>query len=100
MDLGSDRYQRLRADLAALKRVREASLYSTMVPPALIRISASDEHRCGNQAAVTLRKFWSLPDIAEQDLIRERYQPRCKVANQLLCRGLPLRFRHFLSSHY
>src|SRR5438874_1377533 len=64
----------------------------------LFGVSACDQSGNRNQAPISFREFCSLPDVAKKHVVRERNHFRQKGANELLGRGLFLRFRHVFSS--
>src|SRR5579862_4219608 len=63
----------------------------------LFGVSSYDQSGNGNQAPISFREFWSLPDVAKKHVVRERHHFWQKGTNELLSRGLFLRLRHLLS---
>src|SRR5579883_3205623 len=80
-------------------RFRQAIVFcSHEMARELFGVSARDQRGNGNQAPISFREFRSLPDVTKKHIVRERNHFRQEGADELLSRGLFLRFGHVFSS--
>src|SRR5260221_10851397 len=75
---------------AAADRVLQLGFGEAVLPGSLemawelFGVAAADERGDRDQAAVTWREFPAFPDVAEEEVVGERDEFRCEVADQLL----------------